>query len=123
MSKNYHLVTLDMDCEAAISLIRSNLSAFGVRTLRSFDLKSACATYPDLTCAHHEDVQCDCQLVVLLAYGMGKAPVTLTVHSNRGHTEIELVSSPSDRPNKNLEATIRRAIAATVDMPTYSINV
>jgi hypothetical protein len=112
MNKTNHLAKLDLDCEAAIGYLRNILSELGVRTLRSFDLQSACASYPELTCPHHQDSQCDCQLVVLLAYGTGNSPGSLIVHSHGGQTEIDLVISPGNRPNRNLEDTIRLAFEA-----------
>lgn len=108
---NTRLVKLDQDCESVIKQTRRRLAELGVRTVRSFDLQSACASYPDLICPHHGDAPCDCQLVVLLAYGKQGPPVSLVVHSHRGQTEINLVESPDHRPDRKLVDSIRMVFA------------
>lgn len=121
MSQNTRLITLDLSCEEVIKQIRHRLAEYGVRTVRSFDLQSACASYPDLTCPHHGDGPCDCQLVVLLAYGKGATPASLVVHSHRGQTEIDLVDSPNNRPPKELVRIIHLAFEKGVGSP-YLVN-
>ena len=107
MSKNTRLITIDLECEDVIMQIRRRLSEHDVRTVRSFDLKSACASYPDMTCPHHGESHCDCQLVVLLAYGKSSIPASITIHSRKGLTEVDLVDSPNNRPQNDLDQLIR----------------
>lgn len=115
MTQVTRLSTGQMDSEAAIRQIRNGLTAQDLRVVRSFDLKSACASYPDLTCPHHNDGPCDCQLVVLLVYGSAGAkagaPASLVVHSRRGQTEIDLVDSPDHRPDPGLVDCIRLVLS------------
>jgi len=110
MSHTTRLMKFDMDCEAVIVQIRRHLAGLGVRVVRSFDLQSACASYPDLICPHHGDAPCDCQLVVLLAYGKEGPPASLVLHSHRGQTEIDLVESPDHKPGRELVYSIRMAL-------------
>ena len=107
MSKTHQLAKLNLDCEVVINYMRQYLLEQGVQTMRSFDLQSACASYPDLTCTHHENLACDCQLVILLAYGQCGAPASLVVHSHKGQTDIQLIKSPGNQPGKDLESIIR----------------
>lgn len=117
MNYNTRLISLDLDCEEVIEQVRHRLKVFGVRTIRSFDLKSACASYPDLTCPHHENSPCDCQLVVLLAYGQRSSPASIIIHSHRGQTEVDLVDSPNNRPPKELVRIIHLAFEKGVGSP------
>lgn len=110
MTQATRLMTLEMGSEAAIRQMRNGLMTQGMRVVRSFDLQSACASYPDLTCPHHDDGPCDCQLVVLLVYGQTSVPASLVVHSHRGQTEIDLVDSPDYRPDPAVVECIRLAL-------------
>jgi hypothetical protein len=119
MSKTNRLIKFDMDSEMVIRLVKQRLAELGVRIVRSFDFQSACASYPDLLCPHHGDAHCDCQLVVLLAYGEGATPASLIVHSYRGQTEIDLVDTPKNRPDKELVKNIRLAFEAGIE-PSFT---
>ncbi len=110
MSQRIRLVKFDMDCEAAIAQIRRCLVEHGVRVVRSFDLQTACATFPDLTCPHHGDDPCDCQLVVLLVYGDDGTPASVVVHSHWGQTGIDLVVSHDQMPSPKLVSSIHIAL-------------
>lgn len=109
MEQNTRLSTLNLDCEPVITRFSKQLEALGLRVVRSFDLKSACASYPDMTCPHHGDSPCDCQMIVLLVYGVEATPASVVFHSHRGTTDVELVDTPSNRPDKNLVEMIRLA--------------
>jgi len=115
MNQATRLSTLDLDCESAIAQITRQFTAWELRVVRSFDLQSACASFSDLSCPHHGDAVCDCQMVVLLVYGVEAAPASLVLHTHRGKTDIDLVDSPSNRSAKDLEKTIRLAFDAGVE--------
>ncbi len=110
MNSTNWLLKFNMDCETVIRYAQRQLREKQVRVVRSFDLKSACATAPDFTCPHHGDAPCDCQLVVLLAYGRSGPPVSLVLHSHHGQTEVEVVNSPDYAPPDELVETIRAAL-------------
>ena len=104
------LSTINLDCEAVIFRLSKQLEDLGLRVVRSFDLKSACASYPDMICPHHGDAPCDCQMVILLVYGAETTPASVVLHSYRGNTDIELVDTPENRSDKRLVEMIRLAI-------------
>lgn len=112
MNQATHLSTFNLDCETVIAQLSQQLATWGLQVARSFDLQSACASFTDLICPHHGDAICDCQMVVLLVYGTEGAPASLVLHTHRGKTDIDLVDSPSNRPAKDLEKTIRLAFDA-----------
>lgn len=105
------------DCETATRQVAQNLEAAGLRVVRSFDLRAACASFPDNICPHHGTAPCDCQLVVLLIYGGGTRPVSLILHSHRGQTELQWDDTPEARPSPEWQAFIRLALDGKVDLP------
>lgn len=107
MNTDNCLLTLQSDCETVITEIKKRLSGRGYTVMRSFDLKSACASYPDLICPHHGEPPCDCQLVVLLVYENETSPVSLVIHSHRGQTEVTKVTFPDTQSDPELNASIR----------------
>jgi hypothetical protein len=109
------LLTLNLDCETVIRQLTRPLIHWGLRVVRSFDLQSACASFPDLACPHHGDSNCDCQLVILLVYGSEATPASVVLHTHRGKTDIDLVDSPNNRPDQDLVAMIRLALDIGVE--------
>jgi len=120
MNQATRLSTINLDCETAITRFSQQLEALGLRVVRSFDLKSACASYPDMTCPHHGDSPCDCQMVVLLVYGTEATPASVVFHSHRGNTEVDLVNTPQNRPDNHLAEMIRLAIEAGTQSTIHS---
>ena len=106
------LLTLAQSHEEAISDVTLNLRSNGLQVVRSFDLQSACASYPGQLCPHHQEEVCDCQLVVLLIYGGVSQPVSLIAHSNDGITQIGLGQFPDGRPNPLLESRVTEVLNA-----------
>lgn len=117
MNANGHLLTLCLDCETAIAAVTSCLNVCGMKVMRTFDLRSACASLTDNTCPHHGTSPCDCQLVVLLVYGQEPVPASLVVHGHFAQTEFRLVGFPEMRPAPELEACITNALAADTAFP------
>lgn len=105
------------DCEKVIHQATQNLAAAGLRVVRSFDLRSACASFADNVCPHHGTAPCDCQLVVLLIYGVGTGPVSLILHSHQGQTEMQWDEAPEVRPNPELKAQILRELNGMGGLP------
>ena len=114
MNQATRLSTINLDCEAVIFWISKQLEDMGLRAVRSFDLKSACASYPGMTCPHHGDSPCDCQMVVLLVYGAEATPASVVLHSHRGNTDVGLVDTPDNRPDKRLVEMIRLAFETEI---------
>lgn len=99
------ILTLARSHEDAISDVTLGLQSGDLQVVRSFDLRSACAS-PGQLCPHHHEEVCDCQLVVLLVYGGVSQPVSLIAHSNDGITQIGLGRFPSEKSNPILELRI-----------------
>ncbi|GAB4577453.1 MAG: hypothetical protein Fur0022_01840 [Anaerolineales bacterium] len=98
------------DGETVIRQVMQNLAAAGLRVVRSFDLRSACASFTENVCPHHGTTPCDCQLVVLLVYGIGVAPVSLVLHSHMGQTELQWDETPEARPSPEQKEFILQAL-------------
>ncbi|GAB4577449.1 MAG: hypothetical protein Fur0022_01800 [Anaerolineales bacterium] len=98
------------DCETVIQQVTQDLEKARLRVVRSFDLRSACGSLDGNVCPHHGTAPCDCQLVVLLVYGVGATPASLLLHSHRGQTEIQCDETPEARPNSELKAQIYRVL-------------
>ncbi len=109
MNQAICLSTINLDSETVIFQLTNKLEDAGMRVVRSFDLKSACASYPDTTCPHHGDSPCDCQMVVLLVYGAEATPASVVLHYHQGNTNVELVDTPDNRPDKRLVTMIKLA--------------
>lgn len=123
MNQAMRLSTLNLDCETVIANLTRQFSYHTLRVVRSFDLQSACASFTELTCPHHDDSPCDCQLVVLLIYGVEATPVSLMLHSHRGITEIDLVTYSGNRPERNLEKIIRLVFESGFGSSNFLIEV
>ena len=111
MNQATRLSTLNLDCETVIAKITRTLTQQGLRVVRSFDLQSACASFPDLTCPHHGNSPCDCQLIVLLIYGNDPTPASVVLHTHRGKTDVDLVDTPNNRPDPDLVEMIKLVFA------------
>lgn len=116
---NGTFLSLALPCETAIRVVTGCLNAQGMKVVRSFDLRSACATFPDNVCPHHGTSPCDCQLVVLLVYGKQPGPASLVMHGHRMQTEIQLAVSPEMKTAPGLISGIYEAleVEATVKAP------
>lgn len=110
MNSTRWLLRLRMDCEEALAYAQRQLTEHHVKVVRSFDLKSARATCPEIVCPNHGDAPCDCQLVVLLAYGSSGSPASLVVYSHHGQTEIEITNPLDHVPQPELLETIITAL-------------
>jgi hypothetical protein len=98
------------DAGATVRQVTLQLEATGMRVVKSFDLRSACASFTENVCPHHSTSPCDCQLVVLLIYGTGALPVSLILHGHRGQTELQWDNAPEFRPGPEGRALILQAL-------------
>ncbi len=97
--------------EAIVTRIVGLLDEADLRTVRTFDLKSACAERPAGVCPHHGTAPCNCQMSVLLVYGQTGDPMTLTAHQCDGRTWLSLALGSQQRTEPALEARILQALA------------
>lgn len=85
--------------ETILRLVTENLEEAGLHVVKSFDLRSACGSLNGNVCSHHGTAPCDCQLVVMLLFGLGARPLSLILHSHQGQTEMQWDEAPDPRPN------------------------
>ena len=104
------LLDLNEDCETAVANVTARLSDSGLRVVRSFDLQSACVSYPSQTCPHHGQGSCDCQLVILMVYDTEGQPDSLVLHTCDGQTQVSLAAIPGRINIAGLEKRIRAAL-------------
>ena len=70
MSDSYPFLFLEQPCDDAIDWVIHQVSGVGLQVMRTFDLQAARHDPADCPCPHHGTEQCDCQMVVLLVYGL-----------------------------------------------------
>ncbi|GAB4503647.1 MAG: hypothetical protein Fur0043_06390 [Anaerolineales bacterium] len=85
-------LTLSCNCDKARRWIQTQLRQAGLRTVQTFDLRSARHASGDCPCPHHGTAKCDCQMAVLLVYGEKGEPVTLILHGNDGQTRLSIAA-------------------------------
>lgn len=100
------LLTIDCPCEEAVRWITEALALADLQVATSFDLRTARAAHTEPSCPYHGTTACDCQMVVLLVYGIDAYPATLVVHGRDRRTYLSLADPPGQRPSPKLAATI-----------------
>ena len=111
MKQSNHLITINLDSEAAVEQVSRRLSDDGFQIVRSFDLQTARSAHTNCSCPYHGTEGCDCQLIVLLVYNQQGQPLTLVAHSQDSKTHFELVESPQQRPQRQTKAAVLQALA------------
>ena len=89
-----NLLTIFENSMEAITLLSDRLDKLGLKTERSFDLRLQQDENITCSCPHHGTIQCDCQIVVLLVYGISDGPDTIVAHSRDGKTVFSLETRP-----------------------------
>src|SRR3989304_4087463 len=107
---NISLLDLSEDSETAVTTVIQRLHKSGLGVVRSFDLRSACAAYPDRSCPHHGQASCDCQLVILLVFDPREQPATAMLHPSKGETQFGLAATPGRHPSLRFENRLRRIL-------------
>jgi hypothetical protein len=121
-------IVLNFDSGTTAKAVMMALARHGLLVIRSFDLRSALNAQGGCECPHHGAAQCNCQFVVLLAYGEPAEPVAVTLHSRDNWTEIWIVHDAMTIPDPNLAEEVMVALveaafalqAATV--PTQEVT-
>lgn len=107
-----HLLTLNQPSAEAISWSSRKLIQAGLQVFRSFDLQTVMGADTPCTCPHHE-ANCDCDMVVLLVYGVEQRPATIVSHSHNGRTRLSLADGPGERPSPELCMQIKSAVTSS----------
>jgi len=114
MNQIVELLTLDIDTDRVIEIIKPLLERLGLQALPSFDLRTVRSAPAGCACPYHGTEQCDCQMVVLLLYGAGENPTTLLVHGHAGKTFLSLVDAPYQRLKPELYTLIRQTLLESI---------
>jgi hypothetical protein len=113
VDQEYDFPTLTIDADHASSMIAALLKRLGFHTVSSFDLRTARAARTDCKCPHHATVECNCQMVVMLIYGLRDQPTTLVLHSYDGKTSLSLIDTPQQRIEPGLAHLLRQILLET----------
>ncbi len=103
-------LVINRDFDRTLERIVTELSGFGLQTLRTFDFQDARHPNPDYTCPYHGEGPCDCQMVVLLVYQGSRRPVSLVLHGHDMQTWLYLVDTPQQHADPYLRAAIQQVI-------------
>lgn len=106
-----HFLALPLEWEQAVFEITRLLSGAGLQVIRSFDLQSARGAQPAYACPHHGTDGCNCQLIMLLAYGKDQSPVTLVIYGCDQQTWVSIVNRPEQRVEARQEMSVLRALS------------
>ncbi|HKG55371.1 MAG TPA: hypothetical protein VKB04_14000 [Anaerolineales bacterium] len=104
-------------CDEAMGWIHQRLTEANLRFVQTFDLHEARSGSSGCTCPYHGTEACDCQMVVLLIYGLAHEPVTLVLHGSDGQTWLSLVDTPDGRSNAGLIQAIQQALETSIPEP------
>jgi len=110
-------LSIDCPCDEALPRVIKQLKEAGLQTVQTFNLHSAMTGTHGCSCPNHGTEECDCQLVVLLVYGIAAEPVTLILHGNGEQTWLSLADTMLQDPNPHLQITIQEALAQQESQP------
>lgn len=105
------LLSLDQDSEQFAREVSGQLSGSGLQVVRSFDLQSARGAQLAYACPHHGTDGCNCQLIMLLAYGQDQSLVTLVIYGCDQQTWVSIVNRPEQRVEARQEMSVLRALS------------
>lgn len=116
-------IVLNFESETTTQAVMTALAQHGLFVIRSFDLRSALNVQGRCECPHHGAAQCNCQFIVLLAYGEPAEPVAVTLHSRDHWTEIQIVHDAMTIPDPRLEDEVMVALAeAALGLQAVSVS-
>ena len=108
-------VLIPTGSEQAVRVASAALATHGFRVVRSFDWRSAAAGHGRCACPHHGTAHCTCQYVILLAYGPGSSPLSLTAHTYDASTELQIVDDPNAPANTAARSAALAALVEAAD--------
>ena len=107
-------LSVDLSCDQALQITKTQLSEAGLSAVQTFSLNTARLGLHNCCCPNHGTEACDCQMIVLLVYGEAPEPATLILHGNNGQTWISIADSASQRGDAKLIAQIRGVLESFV---------
>ena len=102
------LLTLNKSALFVSAWITDLLQEAGLHVSPSFSLSTAMAVDAPCNCPRHEN-DCDCDLAVLLVYGVDPQPVTLLIHSHNGRSWLSLEEQMSSELGVQIKSTLADA--------------
>lgn len=105
------LFSLQIACDELVLAASELLKQNGYTVIRSFDLKAARASQGQCSCPHHGTDLCDCQMVILLIYGIQVSPVSLICHGHDGWTYLSLAESPEQKISQENAGIIQNILS------------
>ena len=103
-------LSVNKPCHESLQWTKKQLLNADLRVVQTFDLHTARLGIHDCPCPNHGTDECDCQMVVLLVYGITADPATLILHGNDGQTWFSIVESPLQGAGAELVTAILRAL-------------
>ena len=88
MKNTEPILTLALDCDLAIALVKLCLREKGFYAQHNFELDSACASFSDPLCPHRPDQLCNCQLITLQVYRSNLPVIPIIFHGHDERTEL-----------------------------------
>ena len=121
MSSLLPFLVLERACDEVLGWVTQELQSAGFRVAQTFDLHVACLAHPECLYPQHGDVQCSCEMVVLLIYRKQEEPSTLIIHGQGNMSWISLAVPVDRHNNQQLEISIRRVL--TLPLPNVPSTV
>lgn len=103
-------ISLHCPCSEALLKVSKQLEEAGLRIVQTFNLHSAMTGSHGCSCPNHGTEECDCQMVVLLVYGVDAEPVTLVLHGDSNQTWVSFADTFLQNPNPRLQVIIQEAV-------------
>jgi hypothetical protein len=107
------LFSIQKACDEIVAAASDLFSQCGYPVIRSFDLQRARASQSQCKCPHHGTELCDCQMIIMLIYGIQQAPVTLIFHGHDGWTYLSLAENPGQEISQE-SASILQGILSPI---------
>ena len=112
----YYTAKFDQRCDLVVEKVKDKLERRGIRVVPTFNLQVARESQVFCGCPHHGTSQCDCQYMVLLAYGpeSGMGPSCLiAAHGHDDKTWLSLLREPDGqrKGHRGFETVLADALA------------
>ncbi len=107
-------LALDCSCDEALRWSNQSLTRGGLRVMQTFNLIAARQASQDFECPQHGRGACDCQMVVLMVYGIAREPATLIWYGQDGQTWFTFADLPSLRVEPETQSRIEHVLRTSL---------
>lgn len=108
------LFSIQVSCDTVVATAFDLLSHHGLQVMRSFDLPLARANQELCSWPYHDTKLCDCQMIVLLIYGVQDIPVSLICHGHDSWTHLSLVDHPGQKVSQASASIIKEILSPAI---------